>query len=302
MADFEADKTSGKGPTLVMVHPLKLNDTESDKRASLIIDVNGVTKTVNLLQKKGSLNYEYQLEVDKDTLNILGKGGTDTLVVTSRRREMINGTPQGDWENVEVTAEFLEEPPFTAGIRFTDAAEKTLEVNIISKNHTEQAITGTLTIKQSGSSNNKTIQVIQAAGTVSYNYRLEPPTVNLFVPKDQNANVYETSVGFTITGYRDKLIEGEKVSEEVMAFKMPAVGQSQDVKLFNSNVTVTYWITNYGNISNTPQATFSATVHARKTAGVMIGGTSANFECVFTDGGTYGFTPLLAAQNSVKLW
>ena len=295
MADFEADKTSGKGPTLVMVHPLKLNDTESDKRASLIVDVNGVTKTVNLIQKKGSLNYEYQLEVDKDTLNILGKGGTDTLVVTSRRREMINGTPQGEWENVEVTAEFLEEPPFTAGIRFTDAAEKTLEVNITSKNHTEQSITGTLTIKQSGSSNNKTIQVIQAAGTVSYNYRLKPSTVNLFVPKDQNANVYETSVGFTITGYRDKLIEGEKVSEEVMAFKMPAVGQSQDVKLFNSNVTVTYWITNYGNISNIPRTTFSATVHARKTAGVMMGGTSANFECVFTDGGTYGFAPLLAA-------
>ena len=296
MADFEADKTSGKGPTLVMVHPLKLNDTESDKRASLIIDVNGVTKTVNLLQKKGSLNYEYQLEVDKDTLNILGKGGIDTLVVTSRRREMINGTPQGDWENVEVTVEFLEEPPFTAGIRFTDAAEKTLEVNITSKNHTEQSITGTLTIKQSGSSNNKTIQVIQAAGTVSYNYRLEPPTVNLFVPKDQNVNVYETSVGFTITGYRDKLIEGEKVSEEVMAFKMPTVGQSQDVKLFNSNVTVTYWITNYGNISNTPKTTLSATVHAKKTAGVMINGTSANFECVFTDGGKYAFTPLLVAQ------
>lgn len=296
MADFEADKTSGKGPTLVMVHPLKLNDTESDKRASLIIDVNGVTKTVNLLQKKGSLNYEYQLSVDKDTLNILGKGGTDTLVVTSRRREMINGTPQGEWENVEVTAEFLEEPPFTAGIRFTDAAEKTLEVNITSKNHTEQAITGTLTIKQSGSSNTKTIQVIQAAGAVSYGHRLEPPIVNMAVPKDQNANVYETSVGFTITGYRDKLIEGEKVSEEVMAFKIPTVGSSQDVKIFNSNVTVTYWITDYGNISHTPQATFSATVHARKTAGVMMNGTSANFEAVFTDGGTYDFTPILIAQ------
>jgi hypothetical protein len=296
MADFEADKTSGTGPALVMVHPLKVNDTEADKKAILTITVNGVPKTVNLIQKKGSLNYEYKLEVDKEAINILGKGGSDTLAITSQRREMINGTPQGDWENVEVTAEFLEEPPFTAGIRFTDAAEKTLEVNITSKNHTEQAITGTLTIKQSGSSNTKTIQVIQAAGAVSYSYRLEPPTVNLVVPKDQNANVYETSVGFTITGYRDKLIEGEKVSEEVMAFKMPTVGQSQDVKLFNSNVTVTYWITNYGNISNTPQATLSATVHARKTAGIMIGGTSAHFECVFTDGGTYGFTPLLAAQ------
>lgn len=296
MADFKADKTSGKGPTLVMVHPLKLNDTESDKRASLIIDVNGVTKTVNLLQKKGSLNYEYQLEVDKDTLNILGKGGTDTLVVTSRRREMINGTPQGDWENVEVTAEFLEEPPFTAGIRFTDAAEKTLEVNITSKNKTEQDITGTLIIKQSESNDTKTIKVIQAAGTVSYTYRLEPPTVNLLVPIDQNINEYETSVGFTITGYRSKLIEGEKVSEEVMAFKIPTVGQSQDVELFNSNVTVTYWITNYGNISNTPKTTLSAMVHAKKTAGVMIDGTSAKFECVFTDGGKYAFTPMLVAQ------
>lgn len=296
MADFEVDKTSGKGPTLVRVHPLKMNDTESDKRASLIVDVNGVTKTVNLIQKKGSLNYEYQLEVDKDTLNILGKGGTDTLVVTSRRREMINGTPQGEWENVEVTAEFLEEPPFTAGIRFTDAAEKTLEVKINSKNKTEQDITGTLIIKQSESNDTKTIKVIQAAGTVSYTYKLEPPTVSLLVPKDQNVKEYETSVGFTITGYRSKLIEGEKVSEEVMAFKIPTVGQSQDVKVFNSNVTVTYWITNYGNISNTPKTTLSATVHAKKTAGVMIGGTSANFECVFTDGGKYAFTPLLAAQ------
>lgn len=297
MADFEVDKTSGKGPTLVMVHPLKMNDTESDKKASLIVDVNGVTKTVSLLQKKGTLSYEYQLEVDKDTLNIPGKGGTGTLVVTSRRREMINGTPQGDWENVHVIAELVEGNPFTDYVvRFTDQTEKNLEVKINSKNKTEQDITGTLIIKQSESNDTKTIKVIQAAGTVSYTYRLEPPSVTLLVPKDQNVNEYETSVGFTITGYRSKLIEGEKVSEEVMAFKIPTVGQSQDVKLFNSNVTVTYWITNYGNISNTPKTTLSATVHAKKTAGVMINGTSANFECVFTDGGKYAFIPILVAQ------
>lgn len=295
MADFEADKTSGKGPTLVMVHPLKVNDTEADKKAILTITVNGVPKTVNLIQKKGSLNYEYKLEVDKEAINILGKGGSDTLAITSQRREMINGTPQGDWENVEVTAEFLEEPPFTAGLRFTDNEEKTLEVSITSKNHTEQLLSGTLTIKQVGGLT-KTVTVTQAAGTVSYTYRLEPPNVNLLVPKDQYINEYETSVGFTITGYRSKLIEGEKVSEEVMAFKIPTVGQSQDVKVFNSNVTVTYWITNYGNISNTPKTTLSATVHAKKTAGVMINGTSANFECVFTDGGKYAFTPILMVQ------
>ena len=295
MADFEADKTSGKGPTLVMVHPLKLNDTESDKRASLIVDVNGVTKTVNLIQKKGSLNYEYQLEVDKDTLNILGKGGTDTLVVTSRRREMINGTPQGEWENVEVTAEFLEEPPFTAGLRFTDNEEKTLEVSITSKNHTEQLLSGTLTIKQVGGLT-KTVIVTQAAGEVSYRYWVEPAVVNLGIPKDQILNAYETSAGFSITGYRSKLIEGKQVSQEVMAFKIPTISQTQQAADINSGTKLYYWITDYGNIANSAQATFSATARGRKDAGAMFGSTSGGWECIFTDGGTYQFNVILIPQ------
>ena len=295
MADFEVSKTSGKGPTLIMVHPLKMNDTESDKKASLIVDVNGVTKTVSLLQKKGTLSYEYQLEVDKDTLNIPGKGGTDTLVVTSRRRGMINGTPQGDWENVEVTAEFLEEPPFTAGLRFMDNEEKTLEVSITSKNHTEQLLSGTITIKQVGGLT-KTVTVTQAAGEVSYRYWVEPAVVNLGIPKDQILNAYETSAGFSITGYRGKLIEGKQVSQEVMAFKIPTISQTQQAADTNFGTKLYYWITDYGNIANSAQATFSATARGRKDAGAMFGSTSGGWECIFTDGGTYQFNVILIPQ------
>ena len=295
MADFEADKTSGKGPTLVMVHPLKLNDTESDKRASLIIDVNGVTKTVNLLQKKGSLNYEYQLEVDKDTLNILGKGGTDTLVITSRRREMINGTPQGGWENVEVTAEFLEEPPFTADVRFTDEVEKTLEVNITSKNHTEQTITGTLTIKQSGSNNTKIIQVIQAAGEVTYDYWVEPSGIDISLPKDQNFNAYESSKQVEIIGYRAKKIEGKRVSQEQLPFKIPTIASSQVEIAPNSNVRLYYWFTDYGDIATVFKTRFSVVAHARKDQGSILNTLSSNWEVVFNDGGTY-------PSFSIMLW
>lgn len=290
MADFEADKISGKGPTLVMVHPLKLNDTESDKRASLIIDVNGVTKTVNLLQKKGSLNYEYQLEVDKDTLNILGKGGTDTLVVTSRRREMINGTPQGDWENVEVTAEFLEEPPFTAGIRFTDAAEKTLEVNITSKNHTEQAITGTLTIKQVGGLT-KTVIVTQAAGEVTYSYNIEPHVnVNL-----GNTGL-EGSSGFTVTGYKYKYIEGKGVDKSVASFKIPAIGEQRVISnSIPTTSTTTYWVDGYGNVANTFMPTFSGTAHARQSQ-LAISSISGSWDVEFSDGGK-GIFDILAVRS-----
>lgn len=295
MADFEADKTSGTGPALVMVHPLKVNDTEADKKAILTITVNGVPKTVNLIQKKGSLNYEYKLEVDKEAINILGKGGSDTLAITSQRREMINGTPQGDWENVEVTAEFLEEPPFTAGVRFTGEDEKTLEVSITSKNHTEQAISGTLTIKQVGGLT-KTVIVTQAAGEVSYRYWVEPAAVNLGIPKDQILNAYETSAGFSITGYRGKLIEGEQVSQEVMPFKIPTVAETKEVTLLQGGLKLYYRITNYGNIANTAQATLSATGFGRKEAGAMFGSTSGGWDCVFTDGGTYQFNIILIPQ------
>lgn len=295
MADFEADKTSGTGPALVMVHPLKVNDTEADKKAILTITVNGVPKTVNLIQKKGSLNYEYKLEVDKEAINILGKGGSDTLAITSQRREMINGTPQGDWENVEVTAEFLEEPPFTAGLRFTDNEEKTLEVSITSKNHTEQLLSGTLTIKQVGGLT-KTVTVTQAAGEVSYRYWVEPATVNLGIPKDQILNAYETSAGFSITGYRSKLIEGKQVSQEVMAFKIPTISQTQQAADINSGTKLYYWITDYGNIANSAQATFSATARGRKDAGAMFGSISGGWECIFTDGGTYQFNVILISQ------
>lgn len=293
MADFEADKTSGTGPALVMVHPLKVNDTEADKKAILTITVNGVPKTVNLIQKKGSLNYEYKLEVDKEAINILGKGGSDTLAITSQRREMINGTPQGDWENVEVTAEFLEEPPFTAGLRFTDNEEKTLEVSITSKNHTEQLLGGTLTIKQVGGLT-KTVTVTQAAGEVTYSYRIDPAGTTLNVPKDQITNPWEGSVRATFIGYRAKLIEGTKVSEEVLPFKIPSIGETKVID--NRGIAVSYWFTDYGSIANDYQVSFSATSHMRKNAGIYFQAFSASWECQFNDGGTYQINTLLMLQ------
>lgn len=290
MADFEADKTSGTGPTLVMVHPLKVNDTEADKKAILTITVNGVPKTVNLIQKKGGLNYEYKLEVDKEAINILGKGGSDTLVITSQRREMINGTPQGDWENVEVTAEFLEEPPFTAGLRFTDNEEKTLEVSITSKNHTEQLLSGTLTIKQVGGLT-KTVIVTQAAGEVTYSYNIEPHVnVNL-----GNTGL-EGSSGFTVTGYKYKYIEGKEVDKSVASFKIPSIFEQRVVSNLIPTTSITaYWVDGYGNVANTFMSTFSGTAHARQSQ-LAISSVSGGWDVEFSDGGkgTFG---ILAVRN-----
>lgn len=290
MADFEADKTSGTGPALVMVHPLKVNDTEADKKAILTITVNGVPKTVNLIQKKGSLNYEYQLKVDKEAINILGKGGSDILTITSQRREMINGTPQGDWENVEVTAGFLEEPLFTAGLRFTDNEEKTLEVSITSKNHTEQLLSGTLTIKQVGGLT-KTVIVTQAAGEVTYSYNIEP-----HVSVSLGNTGLEGSSGFTVTGYKYKYIEGKEVDKSVASFKIPAIGEQRIVgNSIPTTSTTTYWVDGYGNVANTFMSTFSGTAHARQSQ-LAISSIFGGWDVEFSDGGKGTFS-ILAVRS-----
>ena len=198
---------------------------------------------------------------------------------------MINGTPQGDWENVEVTAEFLEEPPFTAGLRFTDNEEKTLEVSITSKNHTEQLLSGTLTIKQAGGLT-KTVIVTQAAGEVTYSYNIEPHVnVNL-----GNTGL-EGSSGFTVTGYKYKYIEGKEVDKSVASFKIPAIGEQRVVSSnpISTTSTTTYWVDGYGNVANTFMPTFSGTAHARQSQ-LAISSISGGWDVEFSDGGkgTFG--------------
>lgn len=203
---------------------------------------------------------------------------------------MINGTPQGDWENVEVTAEFLEEPPFTAGLRFTDNEEKTLEVSITSKNHTEQLLSGTLTLKQVGGLT-KTITVTQAAGEVTYSYTIEPHVnVNL-----GNTGL-ESSSGFTVTGYKYKYIEGKEVDKSVAAFKIPTIGEQRVItNSMPTTSTTTYWVDGYGSIANTFMSTFSGTAHARQSQ-LAISSISGGWDVEFSDGGK-GIFGILAVRS-----
>lgn len=203
---------------------------------------------------------------------------------------MINGTPQGDWENVEVTAKFLEEPPFTAGLRFTDNEEKTLEVSITSKNHTEQLLSGTLTIKQVGGLT-KTVIVTQAAGKVTYSYNIEPHVnVNL-----GNTGL-EGSSGFTVTGYKYKYIEGKEVDKSVASFKIPAIGEQRVVSnSIPTTSTTTYWVDGYGNVANTFMSTFSGTAHARQSQ-LAISSISGGWDVEFSDGGKGTFA-ILAVRS-----
>ena len=142
----------------------------------------------------------------------------------------------------------------------------------------------------------KTVTVTQTAGEISYRYHVDPPHIDLSVPKDQGPNAWEGSAGFTMTGYRAKLIEGTQVSEELMGFKIPSIGETKSSNNGGSGINTYTWFSNYGSIANTYQGSFSATCHMRKDAGIFFNATSINWECVFSDGGTYTMNTLLMIQ------
>ena len=98
-----------------------------------------------------------------------------------------------------------------------------------------------------------------------------------------------------MTGYRAKLIEGTQVSEEIMGFKIPSIGETK-YQVQSGNINTSCWFSNYGSIANTYQGSFSATCHMRKDAGIYFNAIGIGWECQFSDGGTYLMNTMLMLQ------
>lgn len=267
MAEFETDKTSGVGPATIKVRPKVVNDTTSDKTATLTIRANGVPKTVSLLQKKTSSQeyYDYEFiithngEEAPSTVTVPSKGGFVLFVITSRRRRIVNGVQQGDWENVQFTAEFSDKAPYTVDL-IVDNNKGSVSVDITSTNNLEQTLSDSLVISQVDGLY-KTINIVQEAAQPSYYYTVEPKTVNIPV----GATDLVGSTTFTAIVYRHKLLGGSEVEVIQVPFKIPTIGEAKVVQNNDSpQVSTTYSILDYGNIGTEFMTSFSATARAEQ--------------------------------------
>lgn len=100
---FTISKNQGSGRTVITVTPEEKNAT--DKDIVQILTVDGSTKEVKLIHKKGEGNYEYTFRVSPTELYFEPTGESKEVTIVSTKQMVINGKKVGDPVNVNYTRE-----------------------------------------------------------------------------------------------------------------------------------------------------------------------------------------------------
>jgi microcystin-dependent protein len=103
---FTISKNQGSGRTVITVTPEEKNTTDKDIVQILTVEaVDGSTKEVKLIHKKGEGNYEYTFRVSPTELYFEPTGESKEVTIVSTKQMVINGKKVGDPVNVNYTRE-----------------------------------------------------------------------------------------------------------------------------------------------------------------------------------------------------
>lgn len=103
---FTISKNQGSGRTVITVTPEEKNAMDKDIVQILTVEaVDGSTKEVKLIHKKGAVNYEYTFRVSPTELYFEPTGESKEVTIVSTKQMVINGKGVGDPVNVNYTRE-----------------------------------------------------------------------------------------------------------------------------------------------------------------------------------------------------
>lgn len=191
MPDFQIDKSSGVGSSVIKVNPSEPNKGSTPKMAQLkVIISDGTTKVINLTQNTAQQTYKYFLIVDPTQVPVDPLGGKVEVYVESYREIYLNGQLQG-----------------TEEVGYTIQGESGITVNgntiTVGANGTPLDIVRRATVIQDTSGKQVTITIQQTAGQSesSYVFTADP----MFVEFDAAGG----SQAITITSSKSTMVNGQ---------------------------------------------------------------------------------------------
>lgn len=170
------------------------NDTVRTGTAIITMDEGGKSVTINLSQAASVITYEYSLLPTPTSISFAAVGESKSFNVISVKQKKLNGKDSGSPIDVDYTTD-------VSGTGFSKGSN---DVTVVAaENTTESERAGVVTITQSESDEVDTINLSQAAATVTYDYTLTTdPTSLSFVAAG------ETKV-FGVTSNKQKKVNGK---------------------------------------------------------------------------------------------
>lgn len=166
---------------------------ESNKQFTVSVSLNAAKET-----------YEYTFNIVEGTsqVNFNREGGSKTFTVKSKKQKYLNGSPQGNEEDVSFEISVTGE-----GFSVSGTTLKATE------NRTTTQRTGNIKFIQNESGKYIDIGIIQVAGSISYKY-----TFNVSPTEFYNLPNYESSgitKSYSVTSYKEKYVNDNKEGEPI---------------------------------------------------------------------------------------
>ena len=149
--------------------------------------------TVNLSQNASVITYDYTITTNPTSLSFVNTGETKAFTVNSKKQKKLNGKNNGN--PTDVGFSFI-----VNGTGFSKGSGNNV---VAAENATETQRTGSAVITQNESNKTATINLSQAAGTVTYEYTLDadPDTLNFIAAGETKT--------FGVSAKKQKKINGK---------------------------------------------------------------------------------------------
>lgn len=279
------------------------NSDASGRSGKIFINNHPKSLGLDIVQSGASISYNYYFSLVSDFPSVAAAGATPMAKVLSKSKEVINGTESSSYYGIpQITVQ--SKPDWVGNIEAKVCghanAEETLDITaVVSENKTSSIRRGTIIIKQNNSHKTLTLNINQAAASITYQYTFE-----ITDPSSKVINVPAKPIDpepFSVSSFKTKVVNGTVTSETTrvgvtvdapdenwLEVSVGSMGEGEVTCLENRvgsirSATVTIRQEESGNLDqidiNQSAATVSYNYYIGFNSNPDVGGYSMNWEC-----------------------
>lgn len=190
------------------------NGSESGRSGNISVTNSSKNLALSIIQSGASISYNYQFEVTTDFPSVAAAGTTPKAVIKSRRYKVVNGVQESSYTLVDLSV--YSKPDWTGVLSVATSsssgsgADKDVTLPVY-ENTSASIRRGTVVLQQSGSNKQITLNINQAAASITYQYTFE-----ITDPSSKVINVPAKPIDpepFSVSSFKTKVVNGTVTSE-----------------------------------------------------------------------------------------